>query len=665
MPIRSLTKYFILSFITAFRLSGQVVDSTSITINTRLSFYSNERSGELLVRIPAPLIGTKLNILIRSGDTLLSDWGGNSSGNYLKVPFTIKSSLPAGEINAEIVNPGAPGIQYTATCLLEILPHKANEVKTDRLTGGLIVNGLPFFPFGFYCYTPVHPTLPEEEVVKGFNMISPYQKVLPETFEQRKAYMDRCAMLGMKVNYNLLSVSGGGGVNSKLDGYTDEQKRELLEKEIKAFMDHPALLAWYIADEPTGNKVPPETIEEIYRFVKHTDPWHPVSVVFMTPFSSARKYSKGVDIVMADPYPIPDYPVTMTGDATEVLMKDFSGKNPVWIVPQAFGGGELWKREPTIPEVRVMTWLAIIKGATGVQYFVRHGLNSFPKSTATWGECGKMALEITSIAPWLLSDEKTIPVRSGLKNIIVTSKMHRGRLLILAVNTRNEPVMADFTISKIINGKVRVLFENRELNAYGGIFSDHIPAYGAQAYRIDIDPVAAKVRQWTGNMLIDPGFEDITHPGIPSACYARPGADRGATYFLDPRISLEGYNSLRLTTPEENKGVTIRFFPVKVRAGSSYMISIWAKAGPDQGSGYKDSVGSAKQSPQYAEAGLYEFGMARFIPGKEWKQFVTFVTIPSDTLPEIKANVILRLPGQGVAWFDMLQVIEDPLSIKK
>ena len=40
--------------------------------------------------------------------------------------------------------------------------------------------------------------------------------------------MDRCAELGMKVHYNLLSVSGGGGVGSKIEGVTDEEKRERL-----------------------------------------------------------------------------------------------------------------------------------------------------------------------------------------------------------------------------------------------------------------------------------------------------------------------------------------------------------------------------------------------------------------------------------------------------
>jgi len=56
---------------------------------------------------------------------------------------------------------------------------------------------------------------------------------------------------------------------------------------------------------------------------------------------------------------------------------------------------------------------------------------------------------------------------------------------------------------------------------------------------------------------------------------------------------------------------------------------------------------------------LGDFGRARFIPENEWRQFVTFVTIPSDTLPSFKTNLILKMPGQGVAWFDNIKVIEE------
>jgi hypothetical protein len=111
-------------------------------------------------------------------------------------------------------------------------------------------------------------------------MMSPYQRILPETFNERKAYMDRCAQLGIKVQYNLLSVSGGGGVSSSIEGISDEEKKNRLIAEIEAFRDHPALLAWYISDEPTGNKISASQLEYVYRIIK-ADPgirfiysWH-------------------------------------------------------------------------------------------------------------------------------------------------------------------------------------------------------------------------------------------------------------------------------------------------------------------------------------------------------------------------------------------------------
>ena len=383
--------------------------------------------------------------------------------SLLRIPFVINLPPSAYKVEVTINVKSRPGVIYRAKTDLTILTYKSNEVKTDRFTGGLIVNNRQFFPFGFYCYSPVYPTLPEEEVVKGFNMISPYQKIMPETLNERKTYMDRCAELGMKVHYNLLSVSGGGGVGSKIDDLTKEEKRKRLIAEIKTFRDHPALLGWYVSDEPNGNNVTPEELEEIYTTVRENDPWHPVSIVFMAPFLSSKKYADALDIVMADPYPIPDLPATIVGETTGQLKSEFKGKRPLWIVPQAFGGGELWGREPTIQEIRSMTWQSIINGATGIQYFVRQGLNYFPKSSAAWSECGRISVEVAELTPWLLSDEETLPVESYSKNILVSSRLHNDQLIIMAVNKINEPVSASIRIAGVYNGKARVLFENRSV----------------------------------------------------------------------------------------------------------------------------------------------------------------------------------------------------------
>ena len=673
--MRGKVRVLMLSVLFTFSNSGlfaQIIDTTSFKLISRQSFYSSEKSAELLLSIPKNISHNILYVRLINNGNIIFDGKVKTEKGLSRIPVDLSVINPPGKIEAEIsteLNTSFSAIKYISKCDLVILPHKANEVKTDRLTGGLIVNGRPFFPFGFYCYSPVYPTLPEEETVRGFNMISPYQKILPETFQERKAYMDRCAQLGMKVHYNLLSVSGGGGVGSKMEGFTAAQKRELLIAEIKTFQDHPALLAWYISDEPTGNKVEPETLEEIYKVIKETDPWHPVSIVFMAPFLSARKYEKAVDIVMADPYPIPDLPASMVGDVTLKLINEFHGKKPVWIVPQVFGGGELWSREPTIQEIRSMTYQSVINGATGIQYFVRHGLNSFPKSVSAWGECGKMAIEIAELTPWLLSEEQANQVQSFSKNIIVSSKLHNGQLVVLAVNKINEPQRIDIAISGIGNSRAKVIFENRTITVNSGIISDQLPSFGSQVYLIEINKSMNASVGWSNNLMKDPGFEDISSTGVPAACYARPGGDRGATYFIDSREHLEGNHSLRIITPKDSNSVTLRFFPINVKTGCSYLLSIWAKSDPEQRLTLNKLPGTSdpdikKNSPVYVEIALGDYGKASFRPEKEWKQFVTFVTIPEDSLPGRKTNVILKLPSQGVAWFDLLQVIEDPVQVE-
>jgi len=654
---------FLFGFVFVFQNGlSQSIDSTTFKIYTRFSFYTFEKDGEFLLHVPPGLQNTQLSLTIKSSEDSITSWIGRPGKKILRIPFTINMKPSRNIVTAVITATWSPGAKYTAKTTLTILPYKPNEVKTDRLTGGMIVNKRSFFPFGFYCYSPVSPTIAEEEIVKGFNMMSPYQKIHPGTLGERKAYMDRCAEIGMKVHYNLLSVSASTG--PKADTIPEEEKNRRLVAEIKAFMNHPALLAWYISDEPNGFNIDPKVLESIYETVKSIDPWHPVSMVFMAPFMASRKYSAAFDIVMADPYPVPTLPISMVSDLGKQLNTEFRGKQPQWMVVQAFGGGEWWEREPTIQEIRSMTWQSVISGATGIQYFIRWGFNYFPKSAAAWAECGRISLEIAELTPWLLSDEDPLPVSSGSPNIIVTSKLYKGKLAIMAVNKKNEPVNSSISIRGLYSGKAMVLFENRSLSFSGGVINDPIAPFGSQVYMINLEPSNKRNITNENNLIKDPGFENTYSPGIPSACYARAGGDRGATYFTDSREYFDGYHSLRLITPKEDAAVGIRFFPCQVKAGSSYMISIWAKSDPEQRFNaatlrQDDRLSEKEPMPQYAEIQFGDFGRARFAPTEKWRRFVTFITIPSDTTATFRTNLILRMPGQGVGWFDQVKVMEE------
>jgi hypothetical protein len=114
----------------------------------------------------------------------------------------------------------------------------------------------------------------------------------------------------------------------------------------------------------------------------------------------------------------------------------------------------------------------------------------------------------------------------------------------------------------------------------------------------------------------------------------------------------------------------MKLFPITINTGSSYLVSLWAKCDPEQrfdlktDNTLKDHE-TGQQPDQYVEVGLGDYGTARFVPASAWRQYIGTINIPADSVSKRKTNVILRMPGQGVGWFDMIQVIEDPLGKDK
>lgn len=199
----------VICFLVLVSLSGfSRTDSTAYFASSRLDYYTNEKVGEILVFVPERLKDHKISIdLVFEYEPLNKDFPAASDGVSI-VPFSM-DRLREGQNEITVSFYEDEKWVDSRKVWVTVRPPHENAVKVDLATGGLSVNGLPFFPFGFYTYFPVQPALAESEVVKGFNLISPYQKIEKKSLKERKAYMDRCAALGMKVNYNLCSVAGG------------------------------------------------------------------------------------------------------------------------------------------------------------------------------------------------------------------------------------------------------------------------------------------------------------------------------------------------------------------------------------------------------------------------------------------------------------------------
>jgi hypothetical protein len=651
MKIFAFISFLVVVHITAF----SQVDPALYYAASRLDYYTNEEVGEILVSVPETKKEHKITTdIVFEYEPLNKNYPVSSSG-VSTVPFPMKL-LREGQNEITVSFYEDEKWVDSRKVWIAIRPHHENPVKIDRATGGLSVDGMPLMPFGFYAYFPVEPTLPEDEAINGFNMISPYQKVDRKTLKYRKEYMNRCADLGIRVNYNLCSVAGGGGVeSSRLEGLSSQEKREMLRKEVEMFRDHPALLTWYIADEPDSRNLPADSLKETYKLIKELDPYHPVSLVLNSP-RKAAEFRDVMDIVMTDPYPIPQGRILEVKEYTDIIKKVFWLEKPVWTVIQAFGGNEWWQREPNPREVRAMTYLAVIHGATGIQYFIRSGPNSFPKSVAAWDECGALALEISELTPDILSPHYA-PVIIASDDFIHAKVWNRAGLVTIAVvNEQNKPAAFTLKIDGIdITITADVMFENRQTDIKAGVIGDIIDGYGTRVYRFDARPKHDLPKDYEpGNLTIDPGFEDILNVGVPAACYVYNGADRGSTYFIDSRRHYQGEHSLRLNNPSEKPGNRLSFFGLNLSQNKSYTISIMAQTGPSS-----NKPGGKKGGPARFRLAL---GAAErvFACDETWQKFeIPGIRLAGQTDENARVSPQLEMAGKGTAWFDLLQVYPD------
>jgi len=438
------------------------------------SFYSNETEAEVLIEPkPALTAGTLSVKLTRNGEEI-------AAGNFkvkprIYVPFAV-TELPEGDSNitCEITR---DGIQIAAAPVrMTRLTHKPNEVKIDYARRSLIVDGSPFFPFGFYTLFPVKDEMVHEERSHGFNVISPYQHDeygglwSNEKAAEVRKYMDHCEQVGMKVHYQIIWHGRSG--------LTDEDWARL-KREIEMFRDHPALLCWYLADEPELGAHPPEVFVKLYRFVRELDPHHPITIVLAHP-ELAPFYANAMDIVMVDPYPVPYRPLTMVSDWVDAVQRTLDYTMPAWLVPQAFpvnGNSPIAKQE------RVMTWLGLIHGATAVQYFIwapeRH-----PASHAAWDAAREMAPECTELSAALLSAEPRPRVTSSVPSVHAGAWLEAGKTTILIANTTDETQAVRLELPDLdFTGKARVMFFTKtEVDVRRGVIEDTIEGFGTRTY---------------------------------------------------------------------------------------------------------------------------------------------------------------------------------------
>ncbi|CAI8052798.1 hypothetical protein GBAR_LOCUS28892 [Geodia barretti] len=505
----------------------------------------------------------------------------------------------------------------------------------DNIRGKLLdPNGFAFILFGSYIYgvtTEVERAVPEAEIPFGMNWIGPYLSEAKghtnETWTTILAFLDRCEEMGVHVHYDLHQLATLPDTPSKW---------QLMETEIKTVMNHPAVAAYYLADEPGGNGIDPALLEKAYDFVKGVDPNRPITEVFCC--VDPAKYINSFDIGMADPYPIPtSSPFIITVKVNQLIA---TGK-PFFIVVQSFGGGEIWERQPTPAEERAMTYIAMLTGAIGIQYFVRSP-GQFPYAETSWSECRRLSLEFRELSSAILIGGPRVNVTPSISQILATGWGERvnGTWVVAAVNVENSPVTLPLPPRRSLPAR-RALFP-----AAVDVVA-RLPPLGATAcvktaYRF---PPIKSTQVNPANLLANPSFEQVTSPSGPDGAYLNVPADHGSTYLTDTRFSVDGLHSLQLTTPTKGQGFTVEPFNIRLDKDTEYELTFWAV------------------SRQANLTLLFSFSdltpaSATFQTSTEWSKYSASLTATATTDRVDAVNY--QLVSAGTVWIDLLQLIPSP-----
>lgn len=275
----------------------------------------------------------------------------------------------------------------------------------------LVLRGKTHFPIGLYT-----SGINEDDLrnISGtaFNTIMPYG-------ECDRVGMDLAHRYNVSIVFSVKDDYLGSRFCPKAIT-TLAQEEAYVRARFRAFRDHPALLAWYLNDELGPSWVPRLAAHQAWAEVD--DPDHPTWVVLYE-VGEINEYLETFDVIGSDPYPWDSPGHGSTAGVTSWVnetVQQTDGARPVWEVVQAMNHQDYQPCTPacTTPSYaaqRSMAWQAICGGAQGLfMYSFFDMKKAVDVSFATqWAIAQRVAAEISSFVPILLSDKARLPMVTG------------------------------------------------------------------------------------------------------------------------------------------------------------------------------------------------------------------------------------------------------------
>ena len=223
--------------------------------------------------------------------------------------------------------------------------------------------------------------------------------------------------------------------------------------------NHPALAAWYLADEPALYQTDPAVLEKAAAIIHEIDPLHPI-IGCEVKTGKFKTYQGAFDCFGVDPYPgFPGGDLGKVDDFITVMQRDVPPDKFQFVILQGFGK-PFNDRHPNRDETFNMTLQVLASGVDGICWWM---IGFIKEEPAAYREMAEM---VHFLKPYLIEGQcKTI--RQGSVVIGVRPGM------VVAVNKAAVPARATLPVGPTSKawkqlGNVSLYGTKLELGPHGG-----------------------------------------------------------------------------------------------------------------------------------------------------------------------------------------------------
>lgn len=455
----------------------------------RKAIYATERlkaiEADIDLRLPSQRLGsTRLEGRLFAGSkpvgkpVATGSVTTDTSRAALSVPI---SNLAEGTYLLRVTATVGDGEVFTESATIRKLPPVDNEWRIDENLA-LLRNGKPFFPYGWFS-GPASEALSLR--TEGVTAVQAYNaQYYPP--EKTLGWLDQLHEHGLVGTFYPWPSST---FMKNFRQPVSEAEEATLRERIRAFRDHPALLAYYMWDEPELRPMLVERSDRLYEIIAEEDPYHPCIMLNDT-IPGIHKYRNGGDILMPDPYPLfnkgglAGRPIEYTSKFMLACREASRGKKAWWVTPQAFDYymNKKNSRPPNLTELRNQQLQAIINGARGILWYTHSHRHNYEELDYGVPFLGREAerLRAPILAPEL--DAAVTWETEETKHIQATVRRVGGDTYLFAVNTRTASQEVTFQLTDADVNTLYVVSENRSVQVTGGRFNDRFELYEGHVY---------------------------------------------------------------------------------------------------------------------------------------------------------------------------------------